>query len=498
MMRKSYHISIILILILFFQGCASRVSHQFIVQSQRPSEYERFFNELDTAVYQAGVRNAAYFQVSGFPYLRANRFLVSLKGRLNNDAQKKQWVRWMQRLDIDTRETEIQNLPASAVERLKTGFKDVPDRKILHEKVISYSNKLLAHDQQRPNFYAVLQEAVNNSSEYSTVMRVFGLYPITSIPVALVTHSVFGEIAEWHQLPPDQLPTLGTLTAFGPARTTNLSPQEVQEILKRSKQNPLRIPLPSAADQQTLLAFFAPLIIQDLAADYDKIGEVVWGKEQIEIKTDTPKVYYYFSHAYYKKQTILQLNYTFWYPARMGPNSPRIERGRIDGLTVRVNLNPEGMPFMVDFMNNCGCYHSYAPRREKIRQVLPSPLAIDAFVPTWLPDNYPQERLRIRLNSGWHQVENIGAGEIPAKFISYDLIPYKQLEMLSRSDKTNESMFTSRGIGKFSERIEPVIFFPMGIPDIGSMRQRGHHAVKFVGRAHFDDPYIFDLNFEFN
>ncbi|NOQ18507.1 MAG: hypothetical protein GQ571_00905, partial [Desulfobacterales bacterium] len=178
MMRKSYHISIILILILFFQGCASRVSHQFIVQSQRPSEYERFFNELDTAVYQAGVRNAAYFQVSGFPYLRANRFLVSLKGRLNNDAQKKQWVRWMQRLDIDTRETEIQNLPASAVERLKTGFKDVPDRKILHEKVISYSNKLLAHDQQRPNFYAVLQEAVNNSSEYSTVMRVFGLYPI--------------------------------------------------------------------------------------------------------------------------------------------------------------------------------------------------------------------------------------------------------------------------------------------------------------------------------
>ena len=498
MLRKSYTIPIIYILVLLIPGCASQVAHQFITESQRPSEYERFFNQLDTAVDQAGVRNAAYFQVSGFPYLRANRFLVSLKSRLSTDSQKKQWVRWMQQLDIEARETEIRNLPASALEKLAVGFENVPDRKILHEKVISYSNKLLAHDQLRPDFYAALQEAVKNSSEYSTVMQVFGLYPIASIPVALVTHSVFDEIAEWHQLPPDQLQTQGTLTAYGPVKPVDFSSQDVQKILERSKQNPLGIPIPSETDQKTLLAVFAPVIIQDLAADYDKIGAVVWSDEQIEIIPDTTKAYYYLTHAFYKEEAILQLNYVFWYPARMGPNSPRIERGRIDGFTVRVNLNPAGMPFMVDFMNNCGCYHSFVPRREQIRRILPSPLAIDAFVPTWLPDSFPQERLVVRLNSGWHQVENIDAGEIPAKFISYDLIPYRQLEMLPRSDKTTESMFTSNGIGKFSERIEPFIFFPMGIPDIGNMRQRGHHAVKFVGRAHFDDPHIFNLNFEFN
>ena len=498
MLRKSYYIPIILILILFMQGCASWGTQQFVAESQRPSQYERFFNELDTVVNQSGVRNAAYFQISGFSYLRANRFLISLKGRLSNAAQEKQWVRWMQRLDVDAREIEIQNLPASAVQKLAAGFEDGPGRKILHEKVISYSNKLLAHDQLRPDFFAVLQAAVHNSSEYSTVMRAFGLYPITFIPVALVTHSVFSEIAEWHQLSPDQLQTLGTLTAYGPAEIADFSSRDVHKILERSKQNPLGIPIPSETDQKTLLAVFAPVLIQDLAADYDKIGEVVWGDEQIEIKPDTPKVYYYFTHAFYKEEAILQLNYVFWYPARNGPNSPMIERGRIDGLTVRVNLNPAGIPFMVDFMNNCGCYHSFIPRKEKIQKILPSPLAIDAFVPTWLPHNFPQERLSIRLNSGWHQVENIDAGKIPSKFISYDLIPYKQLEMLTRSDKTNESMFTSKGIGKFSERIEPIIFFPMGIPDIGSMRQRGHHAIKFVGRAHFDDPHIFDLNFEFN
>ncbi|MBW2437737.1 MAG: hypothetical protein JRF29_10690, partial [Deltaproteobacteria bacterium] len=446
MLRKSYTIPIIFISILFIQSCASRIAHQFITESQRPSEYERFFNEMDTAVEQAGVRNAAYFQVSGFPYLRANRFLVSLKSRLSTDAQKKQWVRWMQQLDIDARETEIRNLPASAVERLAAGFEVVPDRKLLHQKVISYSNNLLAHDQLRPDFYEVLQTTVHNSSEYSTVMQVFGVYPIASIPVALVTHSVFDEITEWHQLPPDQLQTLGTLTAYGPAETADFSSRDVQKILERSKQNPLGIPIPSEADHKTLLAIFAPLIIQDLAADYDKIGAVVWGQEQIEIIPDTPKAYYYLTHAFYKEEAILQLNYVFWYPARTGPNSPRIERGRIDGFTVRVSLNPAGMPFMVDFMNNCGCYHSFVPRREKVRQILPSPLAIDAFVPTWLPENFPQERLAVRLNSGWHQVENIDAGEIPAKFISYDLIPYRQLEMLPRFDKTTESMFTSTGI----------------------------------------------------
>jgi hypothetical protein len=37
----------------------------------------------------------------------------------------------------------------------------------------------------------------------------------------------------------------------------------------------------------------------------------------------------------------------------------------------------------------------------------------------------------------------------------------------------------------------------MGIPDVGSMRQRGHHAVKLVGRSDFEDPDLFDDNFEF-
>ena len=487
----------IMILMIITQGCAGRASYQFVNKSLRPSEYSRFFDELDSAVYRSGARNGAYFAVPGFPYLRADRFLVSLKDRLKNDAQKDQWVRLMQQLDIAARKTEIQTLPASEVEKLAAAFALKPERRILQAKAISYSHKLLAHDQRQSDFFEVLEVAVQNSSEYSTLMRIFGLYPLASIPVAIVTLRVNDEIAERHQLPEDERSTLGTLTVYGPNGGLGFSDQEIRKIMERSKQNPLRIPLPSAGDQKRLLEIFAPLIIQDLAADYDKLGAVVWTDKQLSVNPDKPVAYYYFSHAYLKNEPVLQINYVIWYSERSGPKSPGIERGNMDGLTVRVSLDGHGSPFIVDIMNNCGCYHFFAPRQEKIQQIRPLPLAIDAFVPTGLPDDFPTKRLTISVISGWHQVANLDARRIPLDFMPYELEPYQRLEMLPKNDTQNESMFTARGIGKYSERIESDIFIPMGVPQVGRMRQRGHHAIKFVGRAHFDDPYLFDKHFEF-
>ena len=88
MIRKSDIFFSILVLIFIGQGCAGRASYQFVNESHRPAEYSRFFEELDNAVYRSGTGNGAYFRVPGFPYLRADRFLVSLKSRLKNDARK--------------------------------------------------------------------------------------------------------------------------------------------------------------------------------------------------------------------------------------------------------------------------------------------------------------------------------------------------------------------------------------------------------------------------
>jgi hypothetical protein len=224
---------LLVLIVLFFAGCATSNINQRVADFQRPSEYVRFFEALDRSVGEADGKDASIFPVSGFPYLRTNRFLTGLKQDLNTDARKEQWIRWLQQLDIEARKKEIRNLPSGTVRELARDLGEEPDRQILQGRVADYSEKLLTHDQGRPDF------------------------------------------------------------------------------------------------------------------------------------------------------------------------------------------------------------------------------------------------------------------------LSYRLVAYDQLEMLPHSENHYESIFNSRGIAKDSGRIEFLIFFPMGIPDVGSMRQRGHHAVKLVGRSHFEDPDLFDDNFEF-
>jgi hypothetical protein len=153
---------------------------------------------------------------------------------------------------------------------------------------------------------------------------------------------------------------------------------------------------------------------------------------------------------------------------------------------------------MVDMMNNCGCYHFFSPRREAVLQVRSRPYGLEPFVPQWLPEISPGNRLGIRVNSGWHQVERLVAVNSSENTFQYELIPYRVLESLPDRSGNRRSMFDAEGIAVDTGRIEPLIFFSMGIPSIGSMRQRGHHAIELTGHDHFDDPLLFENNFDCN
>lgn len=485
-------------LVLYIAGCTAFRTNRQVADYQRPAEYVRFFEVLDETVKDAGVRDAADFGISGFPYLRFNRFLADLMPALDTDARRKEWVDWMLQLNLAARQKEIHNLAPQHIKRLARRLGQPADREIFISRAALYSQALLANDIQRPNFYQTLQAALSLPTEYSTALRVVGIYPLTSIPVTAVTRRLQGRFEKWHHAPVDQLDTLGELTAYGPSASgPSYSEAIVRSILERSSRNALGVPRPSIADQTLLLAMFAPIIYQDVAADSDEIGEVVWLNQKVTVNPAKPTVYHYLSHARLKGNPILQLNYVFWYRARTGPLSPRIERGPLDGLTVRVSLDPAGRPFMVDIMNNCGCYHYYVPRDSKALKLLTPPGEIDPFAPRRLPLTFPAQRLTLRVVSGWHQVDHLDPDLVPKRAVSYQLADYGRLEMLPQDNRTFESMFNSNGIAKDSPRIESLIFFPMGITDIGSMRQRGHHAVLFIGRAHFDDPNLFDNHFEF-
>jgi len=492
---KWYRWLFLLPLFLFLFGCASFLSQRIPEALERPRPCQEFFERLDEKVREAGVRDASTFSVPGFPYLRANRFLSALKERLKDEQERKIWVRWMQDLDLRSRKKEISNLPDPMV--LSRTSEDRPDRESLYGQVESCSSELLNHDQSRADFYSTLEPFVDVPDEYSAFLRVAGIYPLIALPVAAVTEKSRNKIRSWFDANLDDLPIDGRITTFVPERGGFLSEQEIGEIIEKARGNPLRVPLLDEAQGKRLVESFAPVFLQDVAASYDRIGKVVWKGDHVEIDPEKPTIYYYLSQAFLKGSPILQINYAIWYSERAGDRPPSIEKGHLDGLTTRVSLDDGGRPFMVEVMMNCGCYHLFAPEKDRVERIISRTLQFDAFVPQWLPPFFPGKRIGLRVSSGWHQVQRLVAAEGEKTPIHYELVPYDLLENLPNEEAGAKSIFDTKGIGKGSERVERFILFSMGIPSVGSMRQRGHHAIELIGRVHFDDPDLFDQSFIF-
>ena len=492
---KWYRWLFLLPFFLFLFGCASFLSQRIPEALERPRPCQEFFERLDEKVREAGVRDASTFSVPGFPYLRANRFLSALKERLKDEQERKIWVRWMQDLDLRSRKKEISNLPDPMV--LSRTSEDRPDRESLYGQVESCSSELLNHDQSRADFYSTLEPFVDVPDEYSAFLRVAGIYPLIALPVAAVTEKSRNKIRSWFDANLDDLPIDGRITTFVPERGGFLSEQEIGEIIEKARGNPLRGPFLDEAQGKRLVESFAPVFLQDVAASYDRIGKVVWKGDRVEIDPEKPTVYYYLSQAFLKGSPILQINYAIWYSERAGDRPPSIEKGHLDGLTTRVSLDDGGRPFMVEVMMNCGCYHLFAPEKDRVERIISITLQFDAFVPQWLPPFFPGKRIGLRVSSGWHQVQRLVAAEGEKTPIHYELVPYDLLENLPNEEAGAKSIFDTKGIGKGSERVERFILFSMGIPSIGSMRQKGHHAIELIGRVHFDDPHLFDKSFVF-
>jgi hypothetical protein len=527
-----FRIFVVALPFVFLFGCAPFVAKPIPLSFEKPEQCREFLNRLDEVVEDAGVKDASGVPVRGFPYLRTNRFTASLKKNLRDDGQKREWSRWMQQLDLLSRKKELSNLSDQAIASLTGEYPAIPalqggvkgdniketpcrkalpfrtesftfadgrkaDRDWLYAQVKSCSSMVMSHDQGRSDFYDTLFSLVNVPEEYSCLRRTVSLYPLAAIPVAVLTERSLDKVRKTFETDVKDLPVDGQLRSFVPQSQVSLSGKEVQEIIEDSSKNLLGVPLPNKDQEEKLAWAFAPVFIQDTVAPYDRLGQVVWKDDRVDINSERPTVYYYTSHAFLKGEPILQINYVIWYPERAGKRAPSIERGHLDGLTARVSLDRKGMVFMVDVVSDCGCYHFFSPEREKVERVRSRPLSFDPFVPEWLPAISSGERLGIRINSGWHQVQRLmPVGEF-SESIPYSMMRYDALEALPRENGRTESIFSSKGIAKGSERPERYILFSMGIPSVGSMRQRGHHAIELIGKDYFDNPYLFDENFVF-
>jgi hypothetical protein len=455
---------------------------------ERTGECVAFFERLDAAVLGGGVRDAAQAPVEGFPYLRAGRFEAALAARLPGAEAKAAWAGWMRKLDLAARKREIANLPDNAVLQMAAG------REALIERANSCSKEIFDRDRVRPGFFDALSPRVIAPDEYSVALRALGLYPLVTIPEYKITERVRERFRAWYEVPYEKLPVEGTLRVYRPPQAAG---RDAAGVIAASVDNPLAIPRPTAGEARELALRYAPILIQDEAAPYDTVGRVAWKGDTPIVDGERPALYYYLSHAFMKGEPVLQVNYVFWYPARAGSLAPAIEHGRLDGLTLRLSFDRNGGLFMIDLMNNCGCYHVFIPERARVARAIARYYPNDPFAPQWLPELGAGERHAFRILSGWHQVQRVLAQAPPREGTPYELIPYEELESLPAGNERRAGIFDAQGIAKGSERVERFIFFPTGIPSIGSMRQRGHHAITLSERTHFDEPDLFEKYFEF-
>lgn len=488
-----------LVAMLLVAGCAGIDKRVAPDAPAGASDAWAFLSELDRLVDRHGVRDAGRFPIPGYPYLRTDRFLGAMRGRLDTPERQRHWVGRMQQADLEARRREIGNLPPEALAELSEWVATLTAAAAV-DRTVQASELLLEADLLQEGYYERVARAASVPDEYSTPMRVFLLYPIAAFPVSMATTRVYEKYRAWHRTPPEELPITGVLTRFAPLDTYRpLDPTALDRFFSQAGRDAFDLPKWTPGEVAHLAEMFAPVISQDVAEDYDRFGAVGWHEGRVTIAYEDPVMYYYLSYAFLQGEPVVQLNYALWYTARAGKNAPAIERGPLDGLTVRLTFDRNGAVVMADVMNTCGCYHFFVPDRDRVAEVIIKAYDFEPLVPAWLPKGFPRKRLDLRVNSGWHQVQQVdAAGRDSDPAIAYSLEPYGVLESLPAGNGTRASVFSPEGIMKHSSRIEPYVFFSMGIPKVGYMRQRGHHAIKLVGREHFTNPYLLDSNFLFN
>ncbi len=431
----------------------------------------RQFSALDVITDQYSARDQGPGQIPDFPYLRVNRLLASFADEINED-QFAAFEQQLAALDEQARSFERSNLPYAIRAQL-------PSAAGMNE----CRSRLLTVDQASAKRRLSIRNRAKVADDYLTSWRWFGLYPLTALIVR-------NAIADWHTeahatfaTPLALLPVHGALRRWSARYSGTLSAEETRALVDAARTE-LDIPRPQGEDLRHLFNGFAPTWEIDVVSDDDRIGAMVWS-EGARVDLNAPSEYRLVSHTRINGRVLLQLNYVVWFPARSGND---LYAGRIDGLTFRVTLASDGTVLAYDSIHNCGCFLQFFPGpRLQLRGAGAQVYREEPLV----PQDAPRQPVVIRLAHGTHFIERIYHDDEGQKALPLMPHDYDELRSL-KTENGHHSLFGAHGIIPGTERCERFILWPMGIRSPGAMRQWGHHAVAFIGRRYFDDPYLLE------
>jgi len=503
-----YKLSSILLLCITLGACTTL--HQPIKQDKSGSDFSEvqsctsFISATEASIRTAHVIDAGARRIPGYPYLRTNRFLSDFRDERLSRQAFDLWLNYLLTLGLDGWRIEVSNLPHTDREQLaklanEINYSQIKAPGMSVDEALQYcSNILIAGNLDGASEQENLKSKATTPDEYNTWQRLIGLYPLTALVFRVGINRWHKDTQRVFALPLVELPVSGSLIQYAPAlESTQLTPLQVSEIINNSSNNALGIPEPVVEDEKKLFDSFAPIFEIDVVTNDDRIGTVRWDNDgQAEINVHSAKVYRHVSYTRINENILLQLNYTIWFPSRPKTSTFDLLGGHLDGITWRVTLLPNGEPWLYDSMHNCGCYYLVFPTKNA--SVLKPTQTIDepVLVPQGPLDFQSGLRPILRIAHGSHYIERIYFGSSRSKqLITYQFANSGELRSLKLNDGNYRSLFGQDGIIKSSQRNERYLFWPMGIPSPGAMRQWGHHAIAFVGRRHFDDTRLFEQHF---
>lgn len=487
-----------------------------------------WFTRVDAVVERDGVRDAQHSPIAGLPFLRTDRLLASFAGSamldqtegLPNDSAR-YWVERLRQLDAESRRFELMNLSAAA-------RADIVPRKgtDAHAEMLDCGNRLAKALVEDRKAFDDLRHSIHVSDDYSLVLRVAGLYPLTRWPFLYGVRRWRMQVQADFAAQPLVAPAGARLRRYASIVSVSKAVSVVDTqsaaaivnpstaTLAANRSNPLQLPMPSPRDTAELLARHAPILDIEELSEADRPGLPVLrahvGKGTTvdsstpvhpAVDISRPVLTARTSLTRIGERTLLQLVYTVWFSERPRRQSLDLLAGRIDALTWRVTLDEQGRAWVYDSIHACGCYHLFFPtERARVRADAASNFAEEGlFAPLGHLGSLRGDAVVLRVAAGSHYLRRVsGVRRVDAAHdaVPLEIVSEDDLRSLPRADGTRSSYFGVDGLVAGSERAERWLFWPMGIRSAGAMRQAGRQATAFAGRRHFDDANLLERLFE--
>ncbi len=473
-------------------GCArlpQSSKSEYLPENGALGQCAAFFAALDQQTAAAKVRDAGSFRVPGYPYLRVNRFLASFRTEAQDGAEFAAWLQRMQRLDQRARAMEISNLPEFFTVQ---GSEDL-SRAELGQRVLTCGEILKTADFRQSEARVALRNKVFVPDEYLTARRFLGLYPVSRLFLSRGITAWQKEVRkQYNVLPPEHWNSISYH-----AKAPRPGFAVISRVMERTRRDALGIPRYSDASRLALFRSYAPAWQIETTAAYDQPGVPIWlAGGGLDLDNTRPVVYTQLSFTRFAEQILTQLNYVIWFSARPMESDWDMYGGVLDGLTFRITLDEQGVPLVYESMHNCGCYYRvYPSHRLQARKAFsaPEPPLILASPEV----DWQVGVIKLALNSRTHYVQHLFSdGQADASLAKpYTLAEYSTLLSLPTTRHQRRSLFSEDGTVSASRRLERLVLWPSGIYSPGAMRQLGRHAIAFIGRRHFDDPYLLERMF---